>query len=448
MLKENILDKVLWNVKKLIPKSVFNFFQPAYHAVLAYVGALLYRFPSKKLKIIGVTGTKGKSTVVYLVTKILEASGKSVGACGSLGFKIKDKEWPNTLKMTMPGRFRLQKLMAEAVKAGCEYFVLEVTSEGIKQKRHLGITFDCAVFTNLHKEHLESHGSFENYYSAKQELFKRTKNMHVINADDKHTDLFGNFSAKHKIFYGLTKGDLVADKIQFSEKGMSFELYGTYFDTHLVGEFNLMNCLAALAVGAMYKIDLPNMKPALESIQFIPGRMEFIQREPFQVVVDYAHTPDSLEVVYKTFTMGTITMLNHGDGAHGRLICVLGAAGGGRDKWKRPEFGRIAAKYCDEIIMTNEDPYDEIPEKIIEEIFSGISSSLKFESLKVHKVIDRREAIKKAISSAQKGDTVIITGKGSETSMAVAGGKKIPWSDKEIVLSLLKNGLIDGGNTK
>ena len=429
MIQESILDKILYNVKKLIPESVFNFFQPAYHSLLAYAGAVIYGSPSKKLKVIGVTGTKGKSTVVYLVAKLLAGSGKSVAACGSLGFKIKDKEWPNTLKMTMPGRFRLQKLIAEAVKVGCEYFILEVTSEGIKQKRHLGIQFDCAVFTNLHKEHIESHGSFEKYYQAKQELFRRTQNIHVINADDPHTALFANFPAKHKIFYGLTKGDLVADKLQSSPEGMSFELYGTCFNTHLAGEFNVKNCLAALAVGAMYKIDLPSMKPAIESVKYIPGRMEFVQREPFNVVVDYAHTPDSLEAVYETFTR--MTLVNKGHPC--KLICVLGAAGGGRDKWKRPEFGRIAAEYCDEIILTNEDPYDEIPEKIIEEIFSGISSSLKSQNFKVHKVIDRKEAIKMALTLANTGDTAIITGKGSETSMAISGNKKISWSDKEVV---------------
>ncbi|OGM96605.1 MAG: hypothetical protein A3B86_00610 [Candidatus Yanofskybacteria bacterium RIFCSPHIGHO2_02_FULL_38_22b] len=454
MLKENILDKVLFSVKKLIPKSVFNFFQPAYHAILAYTGALVYGFPSKKLKVIGVTGTKGKSTVVYLITKILEAdleverpSGVKlnvqvggVAACGSLGYKIKDKEWPNTLKMTMPGRFRLQKLLAEAVKAGCEYFVLEVTSEGIKQKRHLGISFDCAVFTNLHKEHLESHGSFENYYQAKQELFNKTKNIHVINADDQHTDLFGNFPAKHKIFFGLKKGDLVADKVKLTQKGTSFELYGTYFDINLAGEFNVMNCLAALAVGAMYKIDLPSMKPALESIKLIPGRMEFLQREPFNVVVDYAHTPDSLEAVYKTLKNELALRQAQGSQNANKLVCVLGAAGGGRDKWKRPEFGRMAAQYCDEIILTNEDPYDEKPEEILDQIASGFSSATSNKQQVTSKILDRKEAIQKAISMAQKGDTVIITGKGSETSMAAARNKKIPWSDKQTVIDLLKSG--------
>ena len=421
MLQETIVDKLLYHVKKLIPKSVFNFFQPAYHSLLAYAGAVYYGFPSRDMKIIGVTGTKGKSTVVFMVSKILESGGNKVAAIGSLGFKIGEKTWPNTLKMTMPGRFRLQKFLYEAKKADCKYVVLEVTSEGIKQRRHIGIQFDCAVFTNLHREHLDNHGSFENYYKAKQELFKLTKNIHVINADDEHTELFGNFSSKKKIFYGLKKGDLVPDKINLSSEGVSFELYGTFFNTHLAGEFNVINFMASLAVGAMYGFDLPSMKPILESIQSIPGRMEFIQREPFTVVVDYAHTPESLEAVYKSLKSNKLEA--------SKLICVLGAAGGGRDKWKRPEFGKIAAKHCDEIILTNEDPYDENPEQILSEIKSGITNY----ELRITNILDRKQAIKKALTLAQEGDTVIITGKGSETSMAVAGGKKIPWSDREVV---------------
>src|SRR3989338_3420303 len=380
MIRESILDKVLYNVKKLIPRSVFGFFQPIYHAFLAYTGAIIYGFPSRRIKVIGVTGTKGKSTVVHMITKILEGA-----ACGSLGFKIKEKEWPNTIKMTMPGRFRLQKLIAEAVKAGCEYFVLEVTSEGIKQKRHLGINFDCAVFTNLHKEHIESHGSFEKYYQAKQELFAKTNNIHVLNADDKNVELFSKFSSKRTIFYGIENGDLKAVNLDLKQDGASFEVYGTKFDINFGGRFNVLNCLAALSAAAMYGIDLPRTKPALEKIKDIPGRMEFIQKEPFGAVVDYAHTPDSLEAVYKTLK----------NDCH-KLICVLGAAGGGRDKWKRPEFGRIAGEYCDEIILTDEDPYEENPEEIINQISSGFSKipNSKFQiPNSFHKIFDRKEAI-------------------------------------------------------
>lgn len=422
MFKESLIDKTLYRVKKLIPKSVFDFFAPYYHATLAHLGSIYYGNPSKSLKVIGVTGTKGKSTVVYLISKIFEDAGMPIAAIGSLGFKIKNKEWPNTLKMTMPGRFKLHKFFYEAKKTGCKYVVLEVTSEGVKQKRHLGINFDCAVFTNLHKEHLESHGSFERYYKAKQELFARTRNIHVLNADDKNVELFSKFSSKRTIFYGIESGDMRAQNLELKPDGASFEVYGTRFNINFGGKFNVLNCLAALSVAAMYDINLPQTKPVLEKIKNIPGRMEFLQKEPFGVVVDYAHTPDSLEAVYKTLKKDSQ-----------KLICVLGAAGGGRDKWKRPEFGRIADEYCDEIILTDEDPYDENPDKIISDVASGINSKNK-----VTKILDRREAIKISLSRAGKGDTIVITGKGSEISMAIAEGKKIPWSDRQIVQDLLK----------
>jgi len=395
-------------------------------SVLAWGGALLHGFPSRSMKVIGVTGTKGKSTTVFLISKIFDGAGMPTAAIGSLGFKIKDKEWPNHLKMTMPGRFKLQKFFYEAKKAGCKYVILEVTSEGIKQKRHLGINFDCAVFTNLHKEHLESHGSFENYYRAKQELFARTSNIHVLNADDKNIELFSKFSSKRTIFYGIESGDMKAQNLDLKPDSASFDVYGTRFNINFGGRFNVLNCLAALSVAAMYGIDLPSTRAVLAGVKSIPGRMEFIQKEPFGVVVDYAHTPDSLEAVYKTLKKDS----------H-RLICVLGAAGGGRDKWKRPEFGRIAGEYCDEIILTNEDPYEEDPARILSEIKSGISNS-KFLISKVEEILDRREAIKTALAKVKHNDVVIITGKGSEISMAVAGGNKIPWSDREVVQNALK----------
>ena len=193
--------------------------------------------------------------------------------------------------------------------------------------------------------------------------------------------------------------------------------------TELKGDFNKYNILAATTVAENYGVSLDTIKKALAKINKIPGRMEFIEAsQPFKVVVDYAHTPDSLEMVYQTLKAQL--------SGSGKLIAVLGAAGGGRDKWKRPEFGRIAAKYCDEIILTNEDPYDENPFVILEQIESGFS--------KLETILDRKEAIKKALTLAKEDDTVVITGKGSETSMALAGGKKIPWSDREIVLELLK----------
>lgn len=424
MLKENIVDKILYQVKKLIPKRIFDFFAPAYHGLLSYIGAIVYGFPSSSMKVIGITGTKGKSTTVYLVSKILEAAGYKVAAIGSLGFKISDREWPNTLKMTMPGRTKLQKFLFEAKKAGCRFVVMEVTSEGIKQKRHWGISFDCAVFTNLHPEHLESHGSFENYARAKQELFKKTKNIHVINADDVHAPMFGDLPARKKIFYGIKKGDLRVTNVQASADKARFDVYGQTFNLHIGGEFNIMNALAAIATAAIYNVDMPTVKPVLENIKVIPGRMEFVQYEPFRIVVDYAHTPNSLQIVYEILKKDS----------SGQLICVLGAAGGGRDRWKRLEFGKIAQQYCDHIFLTNEDPYDENPRIIIDEVAAGIAPNAQ---MKVQVILNRKEAIEKALASSNSGDTVVITGKGSETSIAISGGRKLPWSDKKTVEELL-----------
>ncbi|MEK7525502.1 MAG: UDP-N-acetylmuramoyl-L-alanyl-D-glutamate--2,6-diaminopimelate ligase [Patescibacteria group bacterium] len=428
MFREGLLDKILYKVKRLIPKRVFDFFAPSYHWLLAWGAAIIYRFPSHSMKVIGVTGTKGKSTTVFFISKILEAGGHKVAAIGSLGYKIGDREWPNTLKMTMPGRFRIQKFLAQAKKAGCGFVVLEVTSEGLAQGRHNGIRFDCAVFTNLHPEHIESHGSLENYISAKQKLFLISDNTHVINADDPRANLFGDLPAKRKIFYGLHAGEMMATNIKVQPDSIEFSAYGTQFAVSIGGEFNVYNCLAALAVGAMYGVDLPTARPALQSIPEVAGRMQFIQKSPFTIVVDYAHTPDSLEAVYKALKPETGKPVQQDEArpSVGRLICVLGAAGGGRDTWKRPKFGAIAAQYCDKIILADEDPWDENQEEILNQIEAGIPENQKS---KVERILDRRQAIRRAVSIAQPGDVVVITGKGSEVSLALANGKKIPWSD-------------------
>ena len=378
-------------IKKFIPPFLLDF----YHFSLALLGAVLYGFPSKKLKVIGVTGTNGKSTIVYMITKILEEAGRKTASLSSISFKIREKEWPNTLKMTMPGRFKIQKFLRQALNAGCEYVVLEVTSEGIKQHRHEFIDFNTTVFTNLSKEHIERHGGFEKYKEAKGKLFHACKNIHIINLDDPNADYFWHFPAERKIGYK----------------------YDASLNLKLPGEFNVSNASAAVQAGLSQGIDLAICKKAVGKIESIPGRMEKIIGGQFSVIVDYAHTPAALEKVYQTIS--------------GRKICVLGAAGGGRDKWKRPELGKIAAQYCNEIIVTNEDPYDEPPEQILEDIAKAVPSA--------QKILDRKEAIKRALSLAGPGDTVIITGKGCESWMCVANGKKIPWDDRRIVLGEFKN---------
>lgn len=409
-------------MKRLIKKFIPSFLLSWYHFGLVFLGATIYRFPArppkfffekfwraKKLKVIGVTGTNGKSTVVEFITKIFEEAGMNIASQSSIRFKIKDKEWSNTYKMTMPGRFFIQKFLRQAVNASCQYAVLEVTSEGIKQHRHKFINFETAVFTNLSPEHIEAHGGFENYKKAKGELFKATKETHIINLDDKNADYFLRIPTKKKITYGLNQGDINTKNTQFRLK--------------LPGDFNSYNALAAICVGLSYGINLEICKRAVEKIEGIPGRMELVIQEPFKVFVDYAFTPNALEKIYQT-----ISSKFQVPGS--KLVCVLGACGGGRDKWKRPVLGELAAKHCDEIIITNEDPYDENPSKILSDVKSGVPSS----KLQVaREILDRREAIGEALRSAKEGDSVVITGKGCEPWICVAGGKKIPWDDRRVV---------------
>ena len=400
-------------LKKIIPESMLSY----YHLLLAWLGAVIYGFPSKKLIVIGVTGTNGKSTVVHLATEILERAlilrRSKVASLSSIRFKINENEWPNMLKMTMPGRFKLQKFLKQAVKMGCKYVVLEITSEGIKQHRHRFIDFDGAVFTNLTEEHIEVHKGFENYKKAKGRLFealqksKKKNKFSVINIDDRYADYFSNLVGSVKKYtYGIKteEADVTPKKIALQ--------------VSLIGEFNIYNTLAAACIGLSQGILVNRIVEILKSVKEIPGRMELIINEPFRVYVDYAHTPDSLEKVYKTLGKD--------------LICVLGSCGGGRDRWKRPIMGKIAGQYCDKIILTNEDPYDEDPSQILSQIKSGISSS-KFQISNLFETIDRREAINKALSLAKKDDIVVITGKGSESWICIERGRKIPWDDRRVV---------------
>ncbi len=397
--------------RKIIPKPVFEFFQPAYHLVLAFLAALIYGFPSRKLKIIGVTGTKGKSSTVYFLSKVLESDGHKVASLSTIQFKIAEKEWANSLKMTMPGRFAIQSFLAKAVKAGCQFAVVEVSSQGVLQIRHSFINFDTAVFTKLAPEHIEAHGSFENYKKYKLKFFEYVKNNHILNKDDRYFQEFFDIPAKNKIFYSA--GDY---------KNIKLKLWG---------DFNTANAVATIKTAEIYGIKPDLAIKILEKIEFLPGRTEQINEgQKFKVIVDYAHTPDSMEAVYKSLKSKLVIGT--------KLICVFGATGGGRDKWKRLEYGKISERYCDEIILTNEDPYDENPEEILKQIEKGFSQT-QGEISKVQKIIDRKEAIQKGISLAKEGDIVIITGKGSETTMMIADGKKIHFDDRETAREALKN---------
>ncbi len=393
-----MLDKTLSFIRQFIPKGIYGFFQPAYHYSLSILGAVLYGFPGRKINIIAVTGTKGKSTTVEIINAILEKAGYKTAVSNTIRFKIGDETKPNMYKMSMPGRFFIQSFLRDAVKAKCDYVVMEITSQGVLNFRHKFLNLNSLVFTNLSPEHIESHGSYENYRDAKldiaYELSKSNKRPRtlVVNGDDKESEKFLKYEAEKKVKFYKNNG----------------------IKTPLLGEFNQYNVSGAYTLCKELGIKEEIIKLAIGEFNEVSGRVQFIKaNQDFDVIVDYAHTTDSLEKLYSTF----------GDR---NKIAVLGGTGGGRDVWKRSEMGKIADKYCKYIVLTNEDPYDENPEKIINDVAKGINNQ------KPTIIMDRRLAIRDALLHAKKNDLVLITGKGTDPYIMGPNGKNTPWSDAKV----------------
>ncbi len=397
-----------------------------YHLLFALLGAIYYRFPSRGIKVFAVTGTNGKTTTVDITTHIFKEAGYRVAAFSSTKFEIAGKEEPNMFKMTMPGKATIQKLLKRAANAGCDVVVMEVTSEGIKQHRHRFINIHTACLTNLTPEHIESHGSFENYKREKGKLFAKTRKRHIINADDKNADYFLSFFAEKTVKYGIENNtEIRAENIRGDSKGVSFSFKGEEMYLPLVGKFNVYNALVAIALAKEEGVENTTIRKGLQRVSTVPGRMEEVVSSPVRVIIDYAVTPETLEGVYKEI---------HETFSPHKLICVLGSCGGGRDKWKRPVLGEIASKYCDRAVITNEDPYDEDPQEIIDQIGNGFSQVAKYE-----KILDRKEAIGRAMEVAEKKDVVVVTGKGSECWMCLANGKKVSWDERQIIKEKIEN---------
>lgn len=411
------MEKLLRTAEKLIPRKVYTFFQPAYHLALAITGTVIYRKPSRHIYVIGITGTKGKSSTTEFVNAALEGAGKKTAVLSTIRFKVGDTTRPNKFKMTMPGRFFTQKFLRDAVDAGCEYAIIEMTSEGARFYRHTGIEMDALIFTNLSPEHIESHGSFKKYKQAKlrlvNHLAKSNKpvRLSIANTDNEHAHSFLISPIEKNIGYSLKHVHILSETPNESV----IEYAGEKITIPLPGKFNISNALAALALATELSIPVSESKKGIEALSLIRGRVEKINcGQNFTVIVDYAHTDDSLRKLYETFPSS-------------RKIAVLGSTGGGRDGWKRPVLGKIADEYCQEIIITNEDPYDEDPEKIMNEVASGVTSHTPL------LIIDRREAITKAISMANEGDTVLITGKGTDPYIMGPHGTKEVWDDAQVV---------------
>jgi len=450
-------------LKKIIPVKFFKFLQPIYHLCLAWLAALIYGFPANKLIIIGVTGTTGKTSTVYLIARALEAAGWPTGYSSTAQFSDGQREWLNDRKMTMPGR--------------CRFAVIETTSQGIEQFRHRFINYDVVVVTGLYPEHIEAHGSFENYKKAKGKLCKhlkyypqkyvnegkqvlrlksvfkrldldRVKKTLIVNGSDDHASYFLNFKADQKIAI-LNKDkdkdkeeELLADNpnlsilslknIKTDINGTSFSLDDNIFNLKLFGDFQADNASLAIACASSFGTKIEDVKDGLYNISSLAGKMEKIDiGQNFIVLIDYAYEPVSLEKLYKTLNIFP----------YRRLIHVLGSAGGGRDKSRRPELGKLAGKKADIVIVSNEDPYDEDPQLIIDQVASGAILAGKKEAYNLFKILDRREAIAKSLEIAEENDLVLITGKGSEQFICLANNQKLAWDDRRVARQELEKKL-------
>jgi UDP-N-acetylmuramoyl-L-alanyl-D-glutamate--2,6-diaminopimelate ligase len=415
-------------IKRILPRKLYRALLIPYHLLWAFSSALYYGFPAKKLTVIAVTGTKGKSSVTEMLTAILEEAGYTVAVSSTIHFKNGKETRPNLFKMTLPGRGFIQRLLAQALENGATHAVIEVTSEAALQYRHVFLYLDALVFTNLEKEHLESHGGMERYFAAKMRIGKTLSHSPkrpravVANEESEYGKRFLTLPVERSFPFKTTD----ALHLTLLEKGVSFDFESVRITTPHPGEFSVRNALASIKTASFLGVSVATSAKALSKLSVISGRAECIEEgQDFLAIVDYAHTPDSLRALYEAYP-------NH------RKICVLGNTGGGRDTWKRPEMGSIAQKYCTEVILTNEDPYDEDPKKILEDMVHGMETRPKV-------ILDRREAITEALKSAQVQTksasnplAVLVTGKGTDPYIMEAQGVRTPWSDADVIREELR----------
>ena len=417
--------------KRLMPESI----RTIYHAVNAWAAALVYRFPGKKLYVIGITGTKGKTSTANLIWSVLHAGGYKTGLMGTANIRFGEEEEVNRMHMTMAGPWTTQRLLAKMRNKGCTHVVMEVTSEGLKQYRHIGICFQIAVFTNLSPEHLASHGgSFEKYKEMKGRLFQTLAHVPgsiaIINTDSDHGEYYAHFPASKTITYGLYSGAVRATNIMETQDGVRFTVEHQTFNLSILGMFNVYNALPALAIGNELGISTENIRKGLASLSVIPGRMERIDMgQDFTVIVDYAHEKLSMNTLLDT-AIGWAT-----EGKN--IIAIVGAEGGGRDPAKREHIGRAAGTKADYVIVTTTDPYDDDPGMLAEEVAKYAQLAGKERDRTLFVILDRREGLQKALSLARTGDIVLATGMGAQETMIVKG-HALPWNERAVIKELLR----------
>lgn len=426
----NNMKKFVLKLKKLVPEPVVNI----YHGICAFFAALKYNFPARKMFIVGVTGTKGKTSTSNYIWSVLSCGGFKTGMMTTANFRINDFEEINSLHMSMPSPFIIQKKLKEMLDKGVTVAVVEMTSEGMRQHRNAFIPVDVAVFTNLTPEHISSHGSFEAYKKAKTSLFKSfSHNVRtfsgttiprtiIANTDSEHADYYLSFSCDKKITFGLKSGEIRASDIESSPAKTNFKIKNDSFELSIPGIFNVYNALPAIIVGQIFSISTEKIFNGLNALRTIPGRMEIINEgQKFTVIVDFAHEAASMSSLLRS--------VKSFKKASSKIIVLSGAAGGGRERGPMTE---VVARESDFLILTVEDAYESDPEELTKKILDIAVLQGKILDSNVFRITDRGEAIRKALSLAQTDDIVLITGKGGEQIMVTAEGS-IPWNEREIV---------------
>jgi UDP-N-acetylmuramoyl-L-alanyl-D-glutamate--2,6-diaminopimelate ligase len=401
---------------------------------LAPLAAAFYEYPGQTMRVIGITGTDGKTTTTFLTSAVLEAGGHTTGMMGTVDFKVAQRQWANESRQSTPEAPEVQALLREMVAAGCDYAVIEATSHALSARwqRLDGSAFDVALLTNVTHEHLDFHGSVEQYRRDKARLFEllaegtpNTPKTAIVNADDPHHLMFLDAAPSHaqRLTYAVhAPADVRAVNVQSTRDGLRFGVETPWGNAdlrlQLTGDFNVWNALAALTAGLAEGVPLDKAVPVLEAIPGVRGRMERIEQgQPFTVLVDYAHTPGSFEKLMSITRPLT----------QGKLIAVFGSAGE-RDREKRPIQGEVAARYCDLIVVTDEDPRLEDREAIIADIVRGVERAERRAGSSYLTIANRPDAIRAAFAHAAPGDIVLLLGKGHESCMFY-GTDKIPWNE-------------------
>ena len=421
-------------VKSLIPTKLFAEIEPYGHLAESFLMNVRYGFPARSMRIIGVTGTNGKTTTSFMIQKMLVKAGIKTALMSTVAYGVDDDIKPQIEHMTTLSAGVLQKRLRDFKRQGVEWVVLETTSHALAQHRIWGVPYEIAVMTNITHEHLDYHRTFARYLAAKVRLFKIAAHhgmrVGVANADDPHYESFLK-PVPNKVTYGIKNGELRATKVKLESDGSTFVVKSSdSYNIHcnIPGEFNVYNSLAAVAVGREMGLNKKQIETGIEALKGVEGRMTVVNAEQkFSVIVDFAHTPDSFERLLGDLRKST----------KGKLITMFGSAGR-RDEAKRAVQGEIAGRFSDEVILTEEDDRDVDGNGILKQIASGAQKTGKIIDKDLFLVLDREEAIGFALTRAKTAsDTVVLLGKGHEKTIERADGT-YPWNEVEIAKTALK----------